>query len=182
MKLRQRNRCRASETPPSPQPSPASGRGSTAHEKTAAPCSSPLPPAGEAAPQARVRVAHEVAKTEPLPRFGDATLAPTLSRQREREQSAGDATLLPGKAAHEKTAAPCSSPLPPAGEAAPQARVRVAHEVATTEPLPCSGDATLTPTLSRQREREQSAGDATLTPALSGQAEQSAAAQTRQLR
>jgi len=69
----------------------------------------------EAAPQARVRVAHEAAMPEthsgnethgvaaaetPL-HSGNATLTPTLSRQRERGQSA--------------------SPLPLAGEAAPQA-------------------------------------------------------------
>ena len=70
---------------------------------------------------------------------------------------------LPGEAARSnsppppgQTAPPHSSPLPPAGEAAPQARVRVAHEVATTETLPHSGSTTLTPTLSRQRERGQS--------------------------
>jgi protein ImuB len=63
------------------------------------------------------------------------------------------APSLPGEAAP-----PRSSPLPPAGEAAPQARVRVrvAPEVATTETLQCSGDATLTPSLSRQRKKEQS--------------------------
>jgi len=43
---------------------------------------SPLPLAGEAAPQARVRVAHEAAAA-----FGSATLTPTLSRQRERGKS-----------------------------------------------------------------------------------------------
>ena len=47
------------------------------------------------------------------------------------------------------------SPLPLAGEAAPQARVRVAPGTTTAETLPHSGSATLTPTLSRQREREQ---------------------------
>jgi len=99
------------------------------------------------------------------------------------------ASLLPGKAVRpdsspsDETTPPRSSPLPPAGEAAPQARVRVAHEVATTETLPRSGDATLTPALSRQRERGQNAADATLNH-LSGQQqrEKSIAAQTRQLR
>ncbi len=98
------------------------------------------------------------------------------------------APSLPGEAAQSSSSPPGqtaprrSSPLPPAGEAAPQARVRVAPEVATTETLPRSGDATLTPALSRQREREQSTGDAVLTLALSREREQSAAAQTRQLR
>jgi protein ImuB len=76
----------------------------------------------------------------------------------------------------DETAPPLSSPLPPAGEAAPQARVRVAHEVATTETLPRSGDATLTPALSRQREREQSVA------ASPAEAAPQTRAQTRQLR
>ncbi len=48
-----------------------------------------------------------------------------------------------------------SSPLPPAGEAAPKARVRVAREAATADALPHGRSATLTPALSRQRERGQ---------------------------
>jgi len=76
----------------------------------------------------------------------------------------------------DETAPPLSSPLPPAGEAAPQARVRVAHEVATTETLPRSGDATLTPALSRQLEREQSVA------ASPAEAAPQTRAQTRQLR
>jgi protein ImuB len=94
----------------------------------------------EATPQARMKVAREAATAETQARSGNATLTPALSRQRERGQSGADAT---------------ASPLPPAGEAALQARVRVAHEVATSETLSRSVTATLTPTLSRQREREQ---------------------------
>jgi protein ImuB len=56
-----------------------------------------------------------------LSRSGNATLTPALSRQRERGKG-GAATNVP--------------PLPLAGEAAPQARVRVAHDVATAETLP----------------------------------------------
>jgi protein ImuB len=58
----------------------------------------------------------------------------------------------------------------------------VAREVATAETLSRSEDATLTPALSRQPEREQSAADAALTLALSRERGQSVAAQTRQLR
>jgi protein ImuB len=45
---------------------------------------SPLPLAGEVAPQARVRVAHEAALPGTLPRPGIPTLAPALSRHREK--------------------------------------------------------------------------------------------------
>ena len=80
---------------------------------------SPLPLAGEVAPQARVRVAHEAAAASTSPADGSATLTPTLSRQREKENN----DSAKGAAAHR-------SPLPPAGEVAPQARVRAAPDAA----------------------------------------------------
>jgi len=89
--------------------------------------SSPLPPSGEAALQARV--AHEEAATSP---------------SHSVMENPGDLRYGP-------------SPLPPAGEAAPQARVRVALEQAAASETPShSGNATLTPALSRQRERGKS--------------------------
>ena len=54
--------------------------------------SSPLPPAGEAAPKARM--AREAAVADVLPRSGHATLTPALSRQRERGQSPRPLWLL----------------------------------------------------------------------------------------
>jgi len=133
MKALQRMRHRASDTPPSPQPSPASGRGGTTafaspENYQALP---PLPPAGEAVPQARVRVAREGAATYAPPCFGHATLTPTLSRQRER-----GATAFASPENYQ--ALPL---LPPAGKAVPQARVRVAREGAVTYAPPCFGDA-----------------------------------------
>jgi protein ImuB len=57
----------------------------------------PLPPAGEAAPQARVRVAHEAAIAEKLPHSGNATtLTPALFRQRERGDSEDSQAAIPG--------------------------------------------------------------------------------------
>jgi len=89
---------------PSPSDRKVARRNPSPPDETAPPLSSPLPPAGEAAPQARVRVAHEVATTETLPRFGDATLTPALSRQRERGQSVAALPLPPAEAAQQTRA------------------------------------------------------------------------------
>jgi len=89
---------------------------SSSHRKTV-----PSLPA-EAASQARMRVAPEVATTETPSRSGDATLTPALSRQREREQSAADTTLAPALS-REREQSVAASPLPPA-EATPQKRAQ----------------------------------------------------------
>jgi protein ImuB len=79
---------------------------------------------------------------EAPPRSGNATLTPALSRQRERGRNGADANV---------------APLPLAGEAAPQARVRVVHEAATAETLPRSGNPTLTPAVREAALRERTA-------------------------
>ena len=76
------------------------------------PGSSLLPLAGEAAPppaparsptapiqaaQGRVRMAHEGAMPDTLPHFGNATLTPALSRQRERENGDGPSDFRPSR-------------------------------------------------------------------------------------
>ena len=83
-------------------------------------------------------------RSTPLPLPGEAT---PQARLRVREETATSG--IPKHSGY--------SPLPLAGEAAPQARVRVAHEKgAPSETSPDSGNATLSPTLSRQRERGKS--------------------------
>jgi protein ImuB len=83
---------------PRPGSSPSSSHRKTVPSlpaEAASPRSSPLPPAGEAAPQARVRVALEATAAETLARAGDATLTLALSRERGQSVAAQTRQLRP---------------------------------------------------------------------------------------